>query len=605
MVMLFLILLLFFPISITALQEDFHAFPESKTLAVCSCGLREGNIIVENTGEVPSSYRIAKEGMAAPWASYTEQSFTLQPGETKVVRQFVHVPCNSEGTYDLITKIETAFDVEKEVVQEVDVDACINLNIAPLSEFRKTNCPCVPEVFEFEIQNTQNFPDSFEVFVEPDGAATVSEPLLFLGPGEKKLASVFINYPCEIFGEKAFEIVAVSQSNKIEGRHPFWLNIGACYAYTIQMQDNYEACRYVLNTIPVTIKNTADIANFYDLTLKGPRWGSLEHEELFLFPGERLPTNILLDPADAMPGEYVFTLQAETEKGALEQERAFTVMLNNCFDLSLVPETETLTIVSCEPNKVGMQITNVGTKETRFGVNLEGPDFISLDANTFSLKSGESRMVNQVIRPPCSLVEDFATGFTAGIVDVPYIAQERITNFRTVPLSQASALDIETEERYTVRYVPTENYVTFTNKGIRDGQYLVQVLGQNWMFLNETAMFLQPGESKVLSLITQPTADVVEGIYPIAIQAGLVNPYGQDVQYVKELEVKLRAKTLFQILLPWILIVVLLGVLGLVTYYFLVLAPKARPKRVAKPIKEKKAKPRAGEKFVALEFTPR
>src|SRR3989344_183518 len=107
-----LIAILFLLVSIRAslaLQEDFNAYANQQSIYACACGLSQDNIVVENTGDVTSTYSLMQSGTGANFSSITERAFNLKPGESKLITNFIRAPCGITGEYDLKTQFETVF----------------------------------------------------------------------------------------------------------------------------------------------------------------------------------------------------------------------------------------------------------------------------------------------------------------------------------------------------------------------------------------------------------------------------------------------------------------------------------------------------------------
>ncbi|MBW2967761.1 hypothetical protein KY362_04700, partial [Candidatus Woesearchaeota archaeon] len=185
----------------TALTEDFTAFANSKEVPVCACDLRTDQITVQNTGDITSTFMVIPNGEAGTFTDLAPQTFILQPGEAKQVERFIKVPCSARGDYTLNTTVKTLFDTEKFLIQTLEVDNCDNVQIIPRFSGVATECPCTPVQYSFDVVNTGNHIETYEISVEPySDAISLSTDLIILEPGEKQEIIVFINLACGEYG---------------------------------------------------------------------------------------------------------------------------------------------------------------------------------------------------------------------------------------------------------------------------------------------------------------------------------------------------------------------------------------------------------------------
>ncbi|HME87257.1 MAG TPA: hypothetical protein VKE88_02495, partial [Candidatus Nanoarchaeia archaeon] len=104
-----ILLLILSTLSATALQENFD-IQSTNAFAACSYAVTTNTIQVHNTGDVESSYAVSAVGDASSFATYSDSSFSLQPGQSKTI--FVYLaPGSRAGSYDLETTVTATFGV--------------------------------------------------------------------------------------------------------------------------------------------------------------------------------------------------------------------------------------------------------------------------------------------------------------------------------------------------------------------------------------------------------------------------------------------------------------------------------------------------------------
>ncbi|MBU0535844.1 MAG: hypothetical protein KKE20_02690, partial [Nanoarchaeota archaeon] len=284
-----------------ALQEDFNAYASQKVLYTCACSDIENIITLENTGDVASIYGITQKGSALPYSTFNPATFGLKPGESQNIHNFISVPCNVEGKFDLVTEVDTAFGLVKQLEQTVDIRTCVNVDVA-LIETPTEICPCSPVRYTFRIKNTGNFVDTYFINVTPyPEYISISEEFVVLGPGQSEDVYVFVATPCGMYGEIAFNLKVEAQRNGVIAELPFDLKINPCYEYSMTSADSFSVCKDLRNIVPVTVSNNADIANTYFLSTNSD-WAFFDQSMISLAKKQATGVNVTLYPAAVPEG---------------------------------------------------------------------------------------------------------------------------------------------------------------------------------------------------------------------------------------------------------------------------------------------------------------
>ena len=177
--------LLLLAISTAAAAEDFTATGTGRILAF-ACSPAEGQLVVSNTGDVPSAYDLAAEGRAKTWVQFEPESFTLDPGQTQVVQEFFTIPCDADDqALDIVIATN---ELELILGQELIVQTPNNVQLIP-QVFSQEILPCDPATFSFLLHNPSAFTETYHIAVEdaPEQALLSDETLTLLRQGLIKL----------------------------------------------------------------------------------------------------------------------------------------------------------------------------------------------------------------------------------------------------------------------------------------------------------------------------------------------------------------------------------------------------------------------------------
>lgn len=537
-VVIFLALLVLFSCSASALKEDFTAFAGKKDINICSCDLKTDKITVQNTGDITSTFMVYMSGEAAEWANIAPQSFYLEPGEVRQIEQFINVPCRKKGEFTLNTTIKTLFDLEKNLEQTVKISNCANVQIIPLFSGAQNECPCTPVQYGFEVTNTGNHVEMYEISVEPySEAITLSTDFLVLEPGERETVDVFINLACGEYGERVFTFNAFAKGTGILGQTDFVLDIDKCYEYEVVVGTEYGICQGVPNIIPFSVDNQADIANEYLLNVEGAEWAYTENETVATWGGEVVDSNILLFPPVEDEGLYTITLESLSVRG--EEQRLHEILLESekCYDYQLIETEDVFEAVECKAKEHVFVLKNIGSRAASYYIDLEGFDWLTTTASTMPvvLAPGEEAEVVVSGNTPCDVFGEFLENvyITINEVNQTYLEEKVFTIYAK---EEAYLPDVEFED-LKIGYEGGETEIRITNTGFQTATYDLSLVASDWITLDTSIITLSPGQNATVMLQAYPTDDVWQDLYAGELIVGVS---GEGVEYSLDFMVELK-----------------------------------------------------------------
>ncbi len=565
--------------SASALTEDFTAFAGKKDLNVCSCDFKTDTLTVQNTGDITSNFMISTSGEADDWVDVAPQTFTLEPGEVKQVDQFVKVPCGKEGEFELNTTVKTLFDLEKSLQQTVKVQNCQNVQIIPKFSGIQTECPCTPVQYSFDVLNTGNHVETYEISVEPfSDAITLSTDFLILEPGEKQTVDVFINLECGQYGEKVFTFNALAKGTGILGQTDFMLDIQKCYDYDLIVGTEYGVCQGIPNIIPFTIDNKAQIANEFALDVQEADWAYPENASISAWGGEAVDSNIILIPPIEDEGQYTIGLESISARG--EEQKLVEIMLETekCYDYVLTPADGAFESAVCQSKDHKFTLTNIGSRETTYFIELDGFDWLTTTTEPIVLQPGGS--VDLIVKgdTPCDAVPgEYAENIyvTMAETNQTYL-EEKTFNIHTK--EEAFLPEIEFDDM-NIGFEGGETEVKIRNAGFETARYDFSLVASDWITLDTNSVELAPGEESTFMLQAYPTEDVLADTYAAELITKVAD---EGVEYSIGFLVDLKQDIGTPL---WIIIAVAGGVLAVLIIGIIILVI----------LTKKKKKPKKGE----------
>ncbi|MCB9358690.1 hypothetical protein H6503_02045 [Candidatus Woesearchaeota archaeon] len=188
-----LAILAIFSLSIAyAATEDFQYSAASQYQA-CACDAFAIPAIIENTGEVVSFYQISHQGSAAEWVQTVPSVISVNAGESASVANFVNVPCDARGTYEIYTQVESTFGLNKVHVANINVNKCQVIDVSLATPSTAMVCAGDVASYEFNLENSGSFREDLKV--EIDNIEDISQfnlPSYTVNPGRTEKAYLYI-----------------------------------------------------------------------------------------------------------------------------------------------------------------------------------------------------------------------------------------------------------------------------------------------------------------------------------------------------------------------------------------------------------------------------
>lgn len=572
----FLVFIVLVSGSASALTEDFTAFAGKKDLNVCSCDFKTDTLTVQNTGDITSNFMVSTSGEADDWVDVAPQTFTLDPGEVKQVDQFVKVPCGEEGEFELNTTVKTLFDLEKSLQQTVKVQNCQNIQIIPKFSGIQTECPCTPVQYSFDVVNTGNHVETYEISVEPfSDAITLSTDLLILEPGEKQTVDVFINLECGQYGEKVFTFNALAKGTGMLGQTDFVLDIQKCYDYDLIVGTEYGVCQGIPNIIPFTIDNKAQIANEFALDVQEADWAYPENVSISAWGGEAVDSNIILVPPIEDEGQYTIGLESISTRG--EEQKLAEIMLETekCYDYVLTPEEDAFESTVCQSKDHKFTLTNIGSRETTYFIELEGFDWLTTTTEPIVLQPGESAELAVKGDTPCDAVPGkYAENIYVTMLETNQTYLEEKT-FNIHTKEEAFLPEIEFDDM-NIGFEGGETEVKIRNAGFETAKYDFSLVASDWITLDTDSVELAPGEESTFMLQAYPAEGVLADTYAAELITKVAD---ESVEYSIGFNVNLKQEVGTPL---WVILSVAGGVLAILIIVIIILVILSRRKKIPK-----------------------
>ena len=496
-------------------EEDFIAASTDSAISLCTLSSYSDEIVVFNTGDFLSDYKISFSGDGALYAAAAPREFSLEPGEEKTVGIIYSFPNGAEGEHDISIDISTFFGIQKYITKRISANLC-NDNTLLLYNFNQTACPCVGLPYNLTIYNSGEIDETYVLGLDAFSEyANITMNPVFLAPGESKDLTLTINPSCDIYGEYIVNVFSNALASGIKASAPILLNINKCYGYSIDTgkilvnpkaeafvpsQGSYEMCAGDQKYIQVRTENPGYIGNSFAYSLVGPEWVRLNINssviEGYSSGAFFLETSPSLDAA----GQHKLLLSAESGFGKERLQKTINIDVNSCH--GLIIDARPAEICSCLASDIPLNITNTGSFKENVILNATG-SYASLLQNSLSINSGNSSSAFLRVNPPCdfsgntkvTLIADLGNGKAHAAADIP---------IEVKPIEACYSLDINAQGPLSIGYGKNEIPIHILHKGSKAANYSVKIEAESWIRASTYSFRLSPGEQHSFLLLANP-----------------------------------------------------------------------------------------------------
>ncbi|MBI2652728.1 hypothetical protein HYX00_04655 [Candidatus Woesearchaeota archaeon] len=296
----------------------------------------------------------------------------------------------------------------------------------------------------------------------------------------------------------------------------------------------YNICENEKKTIPILIVNKEAIDNKYTLTALGASWISLNVKE-FSLPRKQSGVVFLdLTPGQNSDGNYNIKINTLPSIGNTKRELNLNINVEKCYSLNLELEKEEDKVCGGIKKQYGGEIINEGKQKSDIQLNVNGPNWINVDKDIFSVAASDKQKFELNADVPSNAKGVFNVILNAAIKNLPSIKLEKKLNIEVVPKYDCYKADVITDAKIANYYSNFYAPIKIRNSGIKQADYDISLEAPNWISIEPKKLTINPGQLGNLNLNINPDIGVAEGTYA----AKILIKY-EDMVYSKNINVVL------------------------------------------------------------------
>ena len=524
---LVLLMLFILPIAFASNSFTFYSGAEFESVCPRSTGLYSD--VIENNGDTVLDFSVSASGSASSFSTSVPTGFTLYPGEIKNIYTYV-TPTSSVdvGNYVLTLDVN-ANGISKTINHDVIVGDCYGYTFDVLDE-QKNICPCGDEKFGFELTNFGEYSETYELSIggSYSNEVVLSQNIVSLISGGSKIIYAYVQSSCDSApGDYEFSINVDPVSGTSVKSQVALLKIDGCYEFDINTEkDLINICEHSVENIPITVENTGMSSNVFNFDLDGPLWANLEKNKLNIVSGSEGIVNLELVPDYGVEGSFQITFSATPENGVVKAVNVFDVNVKKCYDISVSLEKDEDKICNALENTYNVLVRNQGEFEKEFFVDIDGPNWVSVDETSVLLGAGEEKQLTLRVFPQYNTpAAEYNVEVSVTAKDSNKIASKDSMVIETATQTECYDALLSLEEKSLNIYYDASATIPIIveNKGADVATYSLSVSGtaSNFVYLNPSTIDVEQGKSEIVYLYVAPSNKVSNGDYEASIAVRL------------------------------------------------------------------------------------
>jgi len=524
-VVLIVILLGLMPIALAANSFSFGSV-QNEQQTVCATDTTLFIVPVVN-GDKQDSFTVSLSGDAAKWAVAAPAGFVLGPGETEQI--YVYVTPSSgalPGDYDLKVTVNGQSAGRQDNDLKVVVGDCHSATLTAL-EISQDVCAESAVTYSLTLANTGKYTENFALSTTGPASAwtTLSDTVVKLKAGESKEIVATVQPTADQTGTFDLTITAKSDSNAAASTK-VKVNSNNCYEFALTPDKNFiDFCENSDVTMPLTIRNSGQSTNTFDLALNGPSWASLDQASVDVAPGSEKIVNLKLFPGFGVSGRSDIKITATGTQGGVSNTQTVTADVKTCYstDLKIAAETDTLCPFTSKIYEVSL--VNTGEFDESYSLTVKGADWASIDKDFVELKAGESAKFNLKIDPKDVPAGNYVLAVN-GVSQGPSKTSAS-DNLAVTITPKDGCFGVQTTAALTkVQVAPGDGAlipIIIENKGTQESTYNIEVSGTGAAYaqLNPATVTIEGRQAKTVYMYVAVPAETAQNAYKVTVAARL------------------------------------------------------------------------------------
>ncbi|MFH1401066.1 MAG: hypothetical protein ABIH41_06115 [Nanoarchaeota archaeon] len=341
------------------------------------CQQTRFDVMISNTASFTDSFNVAAEGFEDE-VRFSESSVTILPAESKTIVGYLRMPCDVSGPITVplqvtslrnggVAKVDYAVDIKDVSRFSVEVDSPSDV------------CSMVPGSFTVNMRNWASFQNTYDLFIQGQSFASLSDSSLSLLPGEQKSVHVSLNPSRADEGSASIDLLIVPA---IGARQtvPISIAVDRCFDHQVGFEVAKDSVCCGSKSYHASVRNLGSSADVFDVELLSPVPATLSRSAVSLDPGEFASLDVDVD-LPCVEGFAEIVLQATARSTGAVSKDSLVIEHESDFSCHLVSLASDKVHVRYDAPQATIQVLSSGLVAGQYAASIES-QFLSVDEST-------------------------------------------------------------------------------------------------------------------------------------------------------------------------------------------------------------------------------
>lgn len=368
----------------------------------CPTESAEYRVDITNTADIEQQYTVSTD---FPGATVAPEQLTIAGGEADSAYLWLQVPEDMRpGTYTFTVDVRSAtLDETRTVEGQLQVLSCRAVSV-DITEPTKNVCRGDTATYDVTVTNSGGAEETYTLTAS---SGDLSREEVALDAGASTTLTLKRNSMTAVAED--ITVSASSTSSYAADTEAAHFTAEACRDATLHLSPDAETvCENEAGTFTATVTNTGMIQDTYHIAVNRP---DVTSRSLTLAPNSSEAVSLTVT-GDV--GEHPVAVRVQSQSyEPLTRSRDAALTVEDCYNLTVTaPTTRTLQIDATNRTLLTASITNTGTAENRYTLDIGGPDWISVRPRTVTLQPGASAPAYLYVAPDYFSEGDYRSTLT-------------------------------------------------------------------------------------------------------------------------------------------------------------------------------------------------
>jgi len=316
----------------------------------------------------------------------------------------------------------------------------------------------------------------------------------------------------------SYELTVKAESNGEVKEIVHKISVTDCHTVDLSIE-SVSTCPCQTADLKVTLKNSGQYYEVYNFRVEGlaKEWTTLSQSTIGIDAGETIIINAVVKAPCEVYGKYDISVIAEADTSPAIATAKAVLEIKPCYEYSVSVPNTYYSICENEKLTVPLTISNRGTADNTYKINLYGPTWVNIKNNALSAAQGLNSSTDILLAPGYGIKGNFTVKAEAlSVYGDVMRAEEASINVRKC---YDSVVSIEKDDDRMCDAVSNTYAVLIKNTGEFSNIYNIAVGGADFATISKNMLSLEAGKEETLTLDVHPSFDTTASVYDIKVKA--------------------------------------------------------------------------------------